>query len=310
MKNNEFKIFSFYQFKKIFKPIKLKGFLKEFCQFNKLKGTILIAPEGINGTIGGLDSSIINLEKELVNLGFTSLEKKYSGSSFMPFYRLKIRHKKEIITFTKQILNVGKKTGNFVNSKDWNKIIGDKNYYVIDLRNDYESKIGTFKNAIKVNTKNFTDYKKYIKNNLLQMKNNKIAMFCTGGIRCEKASSYMIKLGFKNLFQLKGGILRYLETVPSKQSKWVGECFLFDNRVSVKNGMKMGTYDLCYGCRMPISKKDKLSAKYEYGVSCKYCFDSLSLEKKENFRQRNKQIDLAKKKGLYSPYIRFTPSDY
>ena len=310
MKKNEFIIYSFYQFKKIVYPSKLKDLLKEFCQFHKLKGTILIAKEGINGTIGGLDSSIIIFKSKLLKLGFESPEVKLSTYPFMPFSRLKIRNKKEIITFINKNLNVEKNTAKFINADKWNKLIEDNKVYLLDVRNDYESKIGTFVNAKKTNTKNFKHFKDFVKNNLSNMKNKKIAMFCTGGIRCEKASSYMKKIGYKNLYQLKGGILKYLQIIPKKMSKWKGECFLFDNRVSVRNGMKKGSYELCHGCRMPISKKNKLSSKFEYGVSCEYCFNLLTKNKKHNLRQRNKQIYIAKKRGLYSPYIRYTSSDY
>ncbi len=310
MKKNEFTIVSFYQFKKVFKTQKLKNLLKDFCQFHKLKGTIIIAPEGINGSIGGLYNSIKTFEKKLIEIGFNLAETKFSYYPYMPFYRLKVRIKKEIISFTKENLNVEQNTGKFIEPLKWNKIIDNDDYYLLDIRNDYESDIGTFNNSKTVNIKNFIDFKDYIKNNLMNMKTKKIAMFCTGGIRCEKASSYMFKLGFKNLYQLKGGILKYLETLPKKQSNWVGECFLFDNRVAVKNEMKEGSYCLCYGCRKPITANNKLSPKFEEGVSCEYCFDKTNELKKEKLRQRNKQIDIAKKRGLYNPYVRYTPADY
>ena len=310
MKKNEFKIFSFYQFIKILKPLKLKNLLKDFCQFHKLKGTILVAKEGINGTIGGTEQSIRDFEKKILQLGFKSLISKYSFNPYMPFYRLKIKYKNEIITFTKKQLDIQNVRAKSIEPKDWNKIINNKDVYLIDVRNNYESEIGTFKKAIKSNTKNFTEFKNYIKNNLIDKKNKKIAMFCTGGIRCEKASSYMMSLGFKNLYQLKGGILDYLKDISKKESKWEGECFLFDNRVSVKNEMQKGSYSLCHGCRMPLLKKDKLSSKFENGVSCDKCFDQTSEIKKDRLRQRNRQIEIAKKKGLYNPFIRYTPSDY
>ena len=228
----------------------------------------------------------------------------------MPFNRLKIKIKKEIITFSNMALDVEKSTAKFVSAENWNSLLQQKDIHLIDVRNEYESKIGTFYNSKKTNTKNFNEFKKYIKENLNKYKSDKIAMFCTGGIRCEKASSYMLKLGFKNLYQLKGGILNYLENVPKNNSRWKGECFVFDNRVSIKNEMKKGSYELCHGCRMPIKQRDKLSLKYEEGVSCEYCFDLISEYKKNSARQRNKQIKIAKKKGLYNPYIRFNTSDY
>ncbi|MBI29518.1 MAG: hypothetical protein CFH21_00852 [Alphaproteobacteria bacterium MarineAlpha5_Bin11] len=310
MQKNQFTIASFYKFKKIANPQKLQNLLKEFCQFNKLKGTILIAQEGINANVSGFDTSIKNFKKKLIDLGFTSLEIKLSYYPIMPFNRLKIKIKKEIITFCNTELDVEKNTAKFVSPENWNKLIQKKDIHIIDVRNDYESKMGTFSNSKKTNTKNFNEFKRYIKENLTNYKYDKIAMFCTGGIRCEKASSYMLKLGFKNLYQLQGGILKYLETVQKSNSNWKGECFIFDNRVSVKNEMKKGSYDLCHGCRMPINKKDKLSTKFEEGVTCSYCYGNLTTEKKKKLRERNRQIGIAKKRGLYNPYIRYSTSDY
>jgi len=310
MQKNQFTIASFYKFKKIANPKKLQALLKEFCQFHKLKGTILIASEGINGNVAGFDTSIKSFKKKLIDLGFSFIEIKLSYYPIMPFNRLKIKIKKEIITFSNMALDVEKSTAKFVSAENWNSLLQQKDIHLIDVRNEYESKIGTFYNSKKTNTKNFNEFKKYIKENLNKYKSDKIAMFCTGGIRCEKASSYMLKLGFKNLYQLKGGILNYLENVPKNNSRWKGECFVFDNRVSIKNEMKKGSYELCHGCRMPIKQRDKLSLKYEEGVSCEYCFDLISEYKKNSARQRNKQIKIAKKKGLYNPYIRFNTSDY
>ena len=310
MKINEFTIISFYQFKKISKIKKLEILLKQFCQFNKLKGTILIAKEGINGNLGGFNKSIQLFEKQLSFLGFNKSNIKLSSSAFMPFYRLKIRSKKEIITFDKNELNVEKNTGKFIAPHKWNNILKNKDYHVIDLRNYYESNIGTFQNSFKTNTNNFIEFKNFIKNELNHLKTKKIAMFCTGGIRCEKASAYMKKIGFKDISQLQGGIIGYLNEIKKENSYWKGECFLFDNRVSIQNEMKKGTYELCHGCRMPINDKNKKSPKYEKGVSCEFCFEKLTEKKIKSLRQRNLQINLARKKGLYNPYIRYTPSDY
>ena len=180
----------------------------------------------------------------------------------------------------------------------------------MDVRNEFEYNIGTFKNSLNPKTKNFSDFKKFVDKKLSLNKHKKIAMFCTGGIRCEKASSYMLRKGFKNLYQLKGGILQYLENIQKNKSRWEGECFVFDNRVSVKNELAIGTYELCYGCRTPISMKDRKSKKYEKGVSCIKCFNLLSNEKKKRLRERNKQIKIAKKKGIYNPYIKYTPLNF
>jgi UPF0176 protein len=181
---------------------------------------------------------------------------------------------------------------------------------LIDVRNDFEVKMGSFNGSTNPNTENFSDFKKYIKDNLKDQKNKKIAIFCTGGIRCEKASSYMINQGFQNIFQLKGGILGYLEKTPLRDSEWTGECFVFDNRVSVQNEMKTGTFELCHACRNPVSILDRKSDKYEKGISCPKCINKISKDKKYKLRERNKQIEIAKKKGLYSPYIKYTPSDF
>ena len=310
MKNIKFTIITFYQFKKIKKIVNLQILLKEFCLFNKIKGTIILAEEGINGTVAGLNESINLLQKKLIELEFIKLEKKKSFYKFMPFNRLKIRIKKEIVKFDEINLNVEKLTGKHINSFKWNKLISDKEIILIDVRNDFEVQVGSFKGAINPKTKNFSEFKKYIKKDMKNQKNNKIAMFCTGGIRCEKASAYMIKEGFNNVFQLKGGILQYLEDTSEKNSNWEGECFVFDNRVSIRNEMKPGTYELCHACRYPVSLLKLKSKDYEKGISCPKCINKISKKKKLNLKERNKQIEIAKKKGLYNPYIKYTPSDF
>ena len=310
MKNLKFTIITFYQFKKIKKIDNLQILLKEFCSFHKIKGTIILAEEGINGTVAGLENPINLLQKKIIELKFTKLEKKISFYDFMPFNRLSIKIKKEIVTFDKINLDVEKLTGKHVNSSNWNNLINDKETIIIDVRNDFEVQVGTFRGAINPNTKNFSEFKKYIKKNLKTKKNNKIAMFCTGGIRCEKASAYMMKKGFQNVFQLKGGILQYLDDIPAKHSNWEGECFVFDNRVSISNEMKPGTYELCHACRYPVSLLDLKSKDYEKGISCPKCINKISNSKKLNLKERNKQIEIAKKKGLYNPYIKYTPSDF
>ena len=310
MNNSEFTIIAFYQFKKINDLEKYKNLLKNFCSFHKIKGTILLAKEGINGTVAGFFQPIEFLEKQLKDMGFKNLTLKYSYYKFMPFYRFKIKIKKEIVTFNDLKSNVASNTAKKIDSKKWNNLIKDKKIILVDVRNDFECLIGSFEGAINPKTKSFTDFKKYIDNNLLEHKNKKIAMFCTGGIRCEKASSYMIRKGFKNLFQLKGGILEYLKNIPKIKSRWEGECFVFDNRVSVQNELLDGTYVLCHGCRNPISSKDKLTKKYKKGISCPKCYNLISKEKKAKLIERNKQIKISKKKGLYNPYIKVTTTNY
>ncbi|PPR47338.1 MAG: hypothetical protein CFH19_00587 [Alphaproteobacteria bacterium MarineAlpha5_Bin9] len=306
MNNNNFTIFTFYQFRKIIKINDLKRVLSQYCSFNKIRGTIILASEGINGTIAGLEKPVIEFEDKIKNLGFKRIEAKYSKYKYMPFNRMKIKIKKEIITFAKSNLDVEKNTATHIPPKKWNTLIGSKDTILIDLRNKFEIKIGTFKNAVNPQLDKFSDFKTFIKNNTEIKKNKKIAMFCTGGIRCEKASAYMIKKGYKDIYQLKGGILKYLEVTSKEKSKWIGECFVFDNRVSLKNELRKGSYDLCHGCRLPIKNNDKKSKKYEKGVSCKNCYNLLSKAKRLKLRERNKQIELAKKRGRYNPYIKQT----
>ena len=310
MKNLKFTIITFYQFKKNSNVERLQNLLKNFCSFNKIKGTILLAEEGINGTVAGLIKPINLLELEIQKLGFTKLELKRSFYEFMPFNRLKIKIKNEIVTFDGSQLDVENYTGQHVVSSEWNALIEDEKTILIDVRNNFEVEVGSFEGSINPKTKNFSEFKQYVDKNLSENKNQKIAMFCTGGIRCEKASSYMLNMGFKNIFQLKGGILQYLEDITIKESRWQGECFVFDNRVSIQNAMAPGTYELCHSCRNPLGIKDRLSKNYVKGISCSKCINKTSKDKKLKLRERNKQIEIAKKKGLYNPYIKFTPSDF
>ena len=309
MINSKFTIVTFYQFKKISDILIFKKKLSHFCKFNKIKGIIILAGEGINGTIAGIPSSIKSFENLIFKMGFNDYNPKYSYSKFMPFFRLKIRKKKEIVTLRNKIADPENITGNKVEPENWNQLISKDETILIDVRNNFEVKMGTFKGSLNPNTKSFTEFKSFLKNNLDEAKNKKIAMFCTGGIRCEKISSYMIKKGFKDVNQLHGGILKYLEKTPNSKSLWEGECFVFDNRVSVKNELKDGTFEICYACRQPISKKDLKSKKYSKGVSCPNCFGKITADKKRSLIDRSKQISVAKKKGIYSPYIKQTVID-
>ena len=309
MIKSKFTIITFYQFKKIDDIINIKNELVHFCKFNKIKGTIILAEEGINGTIAGLFESIKKFESHLLSLGFANYNPKYSYSKFMPFFRLKIRNKKEIVTLRSKDVDPENITGKKIKPQDWNNLISDKETILIDVRNNFEVEMGTFKNSINPNTKSFTEFKSYLKNNLNKAKDKKIAMFCTGGIRCEKISSYMIKKGFKDVNQLHGGILSYLEKTSHENSLWNGECFVFDNRVSVKNELKDGTYELCHACRYPLPPDSLKSEKYKKGISCPNCFGKISDSKKQSLKDRNKQITLAKKKGLYNPFIKQTIND-
>ena len=309
MINSKFTILTFYQFKQIKDLLLLKSRISDFCKFNKIKGTIIIAEEGINGTIAGTSQSIKNFQLEIKKIGFENLNPKYSYSKFMPFFRLKVRPKKEIVTLRTKIADPENITGNKIKPENWNNLITDNNTILIDVRNDFEVEMGSFRGSIDPKTKSFTEFKSYLKDNLSEAKDKKIAMFCTGGIRCEKISSYMIKKGFKNVNQLHGGILNYLEKIPENNSLWDGECFVFDNRVSVKNELKDGTFQLCHACRAPLSKTQIKSKKYQKGISCPKCYGKISAAKKKSLIDRNKQISIAKRKGLYSPFIKQTVSD-
>ena len=309
MINSKFTILSFYQFKQIKDLLTIISRISDFCKFNKIKGTIIIAEEGINGTIAGTSQSIKNFQLEIKKIGFENLNPKYSYSKFMPFFRLKVRPKKEIVTLRTKMADPENITGNKIKPENWNNLITDNNTILIDVRNDFEVEMGSFRGSIDPKTKSFTEFKSYLKDYLSEAKDKKIAMFCTGGIRCEKISSYMIKKGFKNVNQLHGGILNYLEKIPEKNSLWDGECFVFDNRVSVKNELKDGTFQLCHACRAPLSKSQIKSKKYQKGISCPKCYGKISAAKKKSLVDRNKQISIAKRKGLYSPFIKQTVSD-
>ena len=295
MINSKFTIVTFYQFKKIEDIFTVKNELSNFCKFNKIKGTIILADEGINGTIAGKSNDISIFESRILKMGFNNYNPKYSYSKFMPFFRLKVREKKEIVTLRTKIADPENITGKKIKPKEWNNLILDKETILIDVRNNFEVEMGTFKDSINPNTKSFTEFKSYLKNNLKEAKDKKIAIFCTGGIRCEKMSSYMIKKGFKDVNQLHGGILNYLEETSNEDSLWDGECFVFDNRVSVQNELKEGTYVLCHACRQPLSKKQTKSKQYSKGISCPKCYGKISDAKKKSLADRNKRINKLKR---------------
>ena len=287
-----FYIFGFYKFKKIKEIKKNKKILNIFFIKNEIRGTIILSNEGINGTISGkknnLNLGIKKIKKVFNFLNFDS--ENFSLNKFQPFHKCKVKIKKELVPMG---ININKRSLNGqINPKKWNKIISDENTTLIDARKPFEHKVGTFKNSINPNINNFREFPKFLKK---LNKNKPVAMFCTGGIRCEKASVFLEKRGFKNVYQLKGGILNYLKTIKKKDSLWKGECFVFDNRISVKHELTKGSFSMCSGCRKPISTKDKKSIKYEEGVSCPRCHDILTNIQKDRFRMRQKQINLAKK---------------
>jgi len=291
-----FTVFGFYKFKKSNFLKKNKEFLQREILKNNISGTIILSQEGINGTIAGKRRNISQIIKSLKKVfNFKDFDSKnMSQSHFQPFHKGKIKIKNEVVPLGLKINSKNKKLNRYISGKSWNKLISNKETLVVDARKSFEYEVGTFKNSINPNIPNFRDFPKYLKK---IDKAKPVAMFCTGGIRCEKASIFLKRKGFKNVFQLKGGILNYLNKIEKKDSLWKGECFVFDNRVSLKHKLKQGTYSVCSGCRKPFSPKDKKSNKYEEGVSCPRCYDTLSNSQKTRFRMRQNQINLAKKAG-------------
>jgi len=291
-----FKVFGFYKFVQIKSLKKNKVFLQKFLISNHIRGTIIIAKEGLNGTISGSVKDIDKTTKKLKSLFSFKLfdSSNESKSKFQPFHKPKVKIKKEIVPMNLIINPKERNMKSHLDPKDWNKLIKNKETHIIDTRKPFEYKVGTFKRSVNPNVTNFRDFPKYL--NKLK-KNKPVAMFCTGGIRCEKTSVYLKKKGFKNIYQLNGGILNYLNKIKKNESLWKGECFVFDNRISLKHGLKLGSYSMCSGCRMPISSKDKRSNKYEEGVSCPNCHDKLTETQKSRFRMRQSQIYKAKQSG-------------
>lgn len=244
-----------------------------YCQEQNLKGTILLAAEGINGTVAGSPQAVDHLLALLqTDSRLADLEVKFSTCFEMPFGRMKVRLKKEIVTFGQPNVNPIEKVGTYVSPTEWNQLISTDNVTVIDTRNEYEVKIGTFRGAKNPKTQSFRGFPDYVAQNLDPNQHKKVALFCTGGIRCEKATSYLLAQGFEEVYHLRGGILKYLEEVPTEESLWEGECFVFDQRVALQHGLTPGHYDLCYGCGHPISKADQATPEYKPGVSCPYCY--------------------------------------
>ena len=297
IKNNIY-IYTFYRFKNFIEIKSIKIKLEKYLKNKLILGTVLLANEGVNGTISGTKKDLNELIYFIKqNLKIRKLSIKISQNKFIPFYRLKIRLKKEIVTIGDKTINPEKITGKHIDPKNWDKIINNKKYMVIDTRNNYEVSIGSFKNAINPKTKSFREFPKFIEK-LNIKKNQPIAMFCTGGIRCEKASSFLLKNGYKNVSQLDGGILNYLEVKRGDKSiSWEGECFVFDNRVAVNKKLDKGSYEQCYGCRQPITKQDMKLKSYKKGATCKYCINlkSKTKIKIKSSTTRQSQIDIAEK---------------
>lgn len=287
-----------YQFVKLPDYETLVPRFKTRCDELGIKGTLLLAEEGINGTVSGSRAAIEGLCAFLAADGrFNNLSYKESFYEEQPFYRMKVKLKKEIVTMGVNGIDPQKIVGTYVKPADWNALISDPDVVVIDTRNSYEYEIGTFERALDPKTETFREFPAYIAENLDPAKHKKVAMFCTGGIRCEKSTAYMKEQGFEEVYHLEGGILKYLEEVPEEQSLWRGECFVFDNRVAVNHKLEKGIYDQCHGCRYPITEEDKNSEHYMLGVCCPRCFDKLTPEQTGRFAERQKQIELAKQRN-------------
>lgn len=269
--------------------------LTDVLERNNIKGTLLLAHEGINGTVSGSRQAIDTLLEYLnQDHRMNPISFKESLDDEQPFYRTKVKLKKEIVTMGVEGIDPRQTVGTYVQPKDWNALISDPDVLLIDTRNDYEIEIGTFKNAVNPKTDTFREFPEYVKQELDPAKNKKVAMFCTGGIRCEKSTAYLKEQGFEEVYHLEGGILKYLEDIPESNSMWEGDCFVFDNRVAVNHDLEKSHYLQCYACRLPITEEDKQSEKYEAGVSCPKCYGTHSEEQIARFREREKQVNLAK----------------
>jgi len=288
----------------LYKFVSLKNFesiqkpLLDFMLKNEVRGTLLLAHEGINGTVAGSRQAIDALLQWLESQpNLDSIVTKESYTKASPFKRTKVKLKKEIVTMGVEDIDPNKVVGTYVEPKDWNDLINDPEVVLVDTRNEYEYAVGTFKNAVNPHTETFREFPHYVKENLDPKKHKKVAMFCTGGIRCEKSTALLKQEGFEDVFHLKGGILKYLEEVPKEESTWQGECFVFDDRVTVDHDLNQGSYDQCNACRLPITEEEKQSELFEQGVSCPHCYHKTTAEQKARYEEREKQIQLAKKRG-------------
>ena len=295
-------ISTFYKFLILenYQELKMK-FDKSLSKTN-IKGTILLANEGFNGTIAGSESDLKKFFLYMDKFSqFKDITPKFSSSNKNPFLRMKVRLKKEIVTIGIPEVSPSNLVGKYLNVEEWNEFLNESDSMIIDTRNNYEVSIGTFKNSINPKIKSFRNFPNWVQKNLIDKKvskKSKIGMFCTGGIRCEKSTSYLKQLGFENVFHLDGGILKYLENVKSDENEWKGECFVFDYRVSLNDTLEKGEYDMCYACRMPLSKENKKNKHYLKGQSCEYCYEQTTIKQKKRFNEREKQIKLSKVKNL------------
>jgi UPF0176 protein len=293
-----FLVAAFYKFVELADCADLRGPLQQRCEDLGLLGTILLANEGINGTISGKPGKVRRLFERLrEDPRFTDLHYKESWAAEQPFYRMKVRLKKEIVSLGVAGVDPRSKVGEYVAPEDWNALISREDVRVVDTRNHYEYHLGTFKGAEDPNTASFRDFPEWVTRELDPARDRHVAMFCTGGIRCEKATSYLLELGFEHVYHLDGGILNYLETVDAKDSLWQGDCFVFDNRVTVDHDLQEGDFEVCPACRMPLTPQDRESPMFELHVSCPKCFHRLTEAKREGLLERARQIELAESRG-------------
>ena len=289
---------AFYHFASLDALEERRATLIELCRARQVRGTILLAPEGINGTIAGHRSNVLDVLTHLRAFdGFGDLEWKESTAEEMPFNRMKVRLKREIVTMGQEGVDPAARVGRYVEPKDWNDLAAREDVVLLDTRNDYEVGIGTFEGAVDPDTRSFGDFPDWWKENADRFAGKTVAMFCTGGIRCEKATSWLVGQGVDDVVHLKGGILKYLEDIPESESRWSGECFVFDQRVSVGHGLRQGTYGNCHACRRPVSPEAMDAAEYERGVSCPACLGEFTEEDRARFRERQRQVDLATRRG-------------
>jgi UPF0176 protein len=291
-----------YRFARIDDPVAARLRLIDVCGSLGVKGTLIVAGEGINGTVAAPHAAIAQLLAEIEAMpGFGTLDVKYSQAEDIPFHRMKVRLKAEIVTMGHPAVDPSATAGTYVDPCDWNALIADPGTVVIDTRNDYEVGLGTFEGARDPQTKSFREFPAWIEARRDELAGRKVAMFCTGGIRCEKATALAREIGLDQVFHLRGGILKYLEEVPEDESLWRGECFVFDERVSVVHGLHEGEAELCRGCRMPLTPDDRRSAAYREGISCPHCADTRSEEDRARYAERHRQVQLAARRGLPKP---------
>jgi len=287
-----------YRFARFHDPAAMRQPLLDACRAHDVKGTLLLAREGINGTIAARPDEIDAILGTIRALpGCAEIEVKFSSAETMPFHRMKVRLKREIVTMGQPDVDPLTGTGHYVKPTDWNDLIDDPDTVVIDTRNDYEVKVGTFAGAIDPRTHSFSEFPDWFRDHREELTGKRIAMFCTGGIRCEKSTAFLKSQGIDDVHHLEGGILKYLEQVPAAESRWEGECFVFDQRVAVGHGLEPGTHSLCHACRMPVSPDERASPLYEDGVSCPACHASRTAEQRAGYTERHRQVALAEARG-------------